>query len=492
MAHSTLNHRLILQKIACQAMLERGLLPDYSPQVFNELKKLQDSQHPTRLTGKMRDLRNLIWASIDNDDYMDIDQLTVAEELPDNMVRIYVSIADVDSLVKKDTAIDGHAHHNTTSVYTPAIIFAMLPEALSTDLTSLGFNDDRRSIIVEMTISADGSLVDSDVYSALVRNKAKLAYNSLAAWLDGISDVPEKVALVEGLQENLLIQDRIAQQMKEFRHQHGALSFETLESKPIFNGDHIMALQVEIKTRAKDIVENFMIAANGVTARFLTSRNFPSIRRVVSIPQRWDRITDIASQHNHKLPNQPDAKALEDFLISQKKSDPLRFPDLSLSIIKLLGAGQYTATLPNTHQPGHFSLAVKDYGHSTATNRRFTDLVTQRLLKAAINDLPLPYKLKELEAIAEHCTQAENAVNKVERQVEKSAAAMLLENRIGEKFNAMITGSAAKGTWVRLLTFPIEGKLISGRNHYDVGDRLQVRLDSINIEKGYIDFSAVN
>ncbi len=492
MTHQNHNHRKILQQIARQAMLDRGLLPDFSTSVFNELKKLEASQHSSHPDGKLQDMRGMLWASIDNDDSMDIDQLTVAEQLSDNQVRIYVSIADVDALVKKDTAIDGHAHHNTTSVYTPAIIFAMLPEVLSTDLTSLGFNDDRPSIIVEMTLSVDGSLVNSDVYSGLVKNKAKLAYNSVAAWLEGKSEVPDKVSQVAGLQENLLLQDRVAQQIKEFRHQHGALSFETLESKPIFSGDQIIALQAESKNRAKDIVENFMIAANGVTARFLTTRNYPSIRRVVSIPQRWDRIISIASEHNYRLPNQPDARALEDFLVSQKKSDPLRFPDLSLSIIKLLGAGQYTATPPDTNQPGHFSLAVKDYGHSTAPNRRFTDLVTQRLLKAAINDHPQPYKLIELQAIAEHCTQAENAVNKVERQVEKSAAAMLLEDRIGEKFNAMITGAAEKGTWVRLLSFPIEGKLISGRNHYDVGDRLQVRLDSVNIEKGYIDFSAIH
>jgi len=485
------NHRQILQQIARQAMLDRGLLPDYSTDVMKELKRLEETDRPAGSNKKMRDLTNLLWASIDDDDSMDIDQLTVAEELPDKRVKIYVSIADVDALVKKGMAIDKHARYNTTSVYTPAVIFAMLPEKLSTDLTSLGFDDERPSIIIEMTIAADGSLEDSDVYSAVVRNKAKLAYNSVAAWLEGKAGVPEKAARVKGLPENLQLQDRAAQQMKEFRHEHGALSFETLESKPVFSGDQIMAMQVESKNHAREIVENFMIAANGVTARFLTGRNFPSIRRVVSVPDRWDRIAAIAAQHNYDLPDQPNAKALEDFLVSQKKSDPLRFPDLSLSIIKLLGAGQYAATPPDINPPGHFSLAVKDYGHSTAPNRRYTDLVTQRLLKAAIHGLPHPYGLEELQAIAEHCTKEEDAAAKVERQVEKSAAAMLLENRVGEKFDAMITGASSKGTWVRLLTFPVEGKLVSGRDHYDVGDRIHVRLDSVNIEKGFIDFVSV-
>jgi exoribonuclease-2 len=483
-------HRALLQNIAHRAMLERGLLPDFSAEALAELGRIQSPA--VAVNGEpVRDLRDLLWASIDNDDSRDLDQLTVAEALPGDKVKILVGVADVDSLVKNGSAIDEHARHNTTSVYTAARIFPMLPEKLSTNLTSLNFNEERLSTVVEMVIGADGSLQDSDIYRARVRNHAKLAYNSVTAWLEGSGVVPEAMAAANGLDENLRLQDRVAQSMKNFRHVHGALSLETIEARPIFDGDKIRDLEVEKKNRAKEIIEDFMIAANGVTARYLSSRKFPSIRRVVRTPKRWERIVEIAEEHGFKLPHDPDSRALEEFLIKEKAADPLRFPDLSLAIIKLLGSGEYIAELPGDTAPGHFGLAVRDYTHSTAPNRRYPDLITQRLLKAAIEVRSSPYSKDELGVLANHCTQEEDAANKVERQVGKSAAALLLESKIGEQFDTIVTGASSKGTWVRLLNVPVEGRLVHGFEGIDVGDRIRVQLIFTDVERGYIDFRKV-
>ncbi|MEK6672361.1 MAG: RNB domain-containing ribonuclease [Nitrospirota bacterium] len=482
-------HRSILQRIAHRAMLQRGLLPDFSAEALVELGRIQS---PASINGEqVRDLRDLLWASIDNDDSRDMDQLSFAETLPGDKVKILVAVADVDALVNNGSAIDEHARHNTTSVYTAGRIFPMLPEKLSTNLTSLNFNEDRLAIVVEMVIGADGSLMDSDIYRASVRNHAKLAYNSVAAWLEGNGSLPEAVAAVKGLKENLRLQDRAAQGMKNLRHVQGALSFETVEARPVFDGDEIRDLEVEKRNRAKDIIEDFMIGANGVTARYLSSRKSPSIRRVVRTPKRWERIVELADEHGSKLPNAPDSKALEEFLTKEKAADPVGFPDLSLAVIKLIGAGEYVAELPGDTAPGHFGLAVRDYTHSTAPNRRYTDLITQRLLKAAIGGSSLPYSNDELESLAKHCTEEEDSANKVERQVRKSAAAMLLEHRIGEQFNAIVTGAAEKGTWARLLTIPVEGKVVHGFEGLDVGNRIRVQLTFVDVDRGYIDFRKI-
>ena len=489
-------HRSILQSIARRAMLERGLLPDFSIEALAELGRLQipavTEAGPAKGPFGIRDLRGLLWASIDNDDSRDLDQLTVAEAISTDKVKILVAIADVESFVKKGSAIDEHARHNSTSVYTAAEIFPMLPEKVSTDVTSLNFNQDRLSIVVEMVVGADGSLQESHIYSAWVRNHAKLAYNSVAAWLENKGTIPEAIVAVKGLAENLQLQDRVAQRMKNFRHIHGALSLETIEAKPVFDGDQIRALEIEEKNRAKEIIEDFMIAANGVTARYLSASKFPSIRRVVRIPKRWDRIVEIAGEHKFRLPEIPDSKALEQFLVSEKAAHPIRFPDLSLAVIKLLGAGEYIAEPPDGNSPGHFGLAVKDYAHSTAPNRRYPDLLTQRLLKAALEGKPAPYSKDELDVLAAHCTEAEDAANKVERQVGKSAAALLLQSRIGEQFDSIVTGDSEKGTFVRLLTVPVEGKLISGFDGIDVGDRIRVKLTSVDVQQGFIDFKNVD
>ena len=480
----------ILERIARRVMAERGFLVDFSEAALNEVRKI--AQVDGAAKSPWKDLRHLLWASIDNDDSLDLDQLTVAETLPDKTVKIFVAVADVDALVKKSSAIDEHARQNTTSVYTAGKIFPMLPEKLSTDLTSLNYHADRPVIVIEAVISDVGEMQSSDIYRALVRNHAKLAYNSVAVWLEGKGPMPEAVAVVPGLAENLVIQDRVAQQLKALRHEHGALDLQTLEARPIFAGDKIQDLRVDERNRAKELIEDFMIAANGVAARFLHGKKVPSLRRMVRSPKRWDRIVEIAAQHHSQLPAEPDSRALASFLAAQKTADPLHFPDLSLSVIKLLGPGEYVVEFPEEAAPGHFGLAVKDYTHSTAPNRRFPDLTTQRILKAALDGSPISYSRDELVELARHCTEKENDANKVERLVAKSAAAMLLSSRIGEQFDAMCTGAADKGTWVRIFHPPIEGRLLYGYEGVDVGNRLRVQLIHADVEKGYIDFKKIH
>jgi VacB/RNase II family 3'-5' exoribonuclease len=470
-------------------MIERGLVPDFPAQALAELSAIHGPAKPDGESA--RDLRNLLWCSIDNDSLRDLDQLSVAEAMPGGAVRVMVAIADVDALVRKQTALDDHAQKNTTSVYTAAEIFPMLPEKLSTDLTSLNHDSDRLAIVMDMVLAADGSLQSSDVYRATVRNRAKLAYNSVAAWLEGTGPMPSEIGAVNGLDENLRLQDRAAQKMKEARHQHGALSLETIEARPVFDGDRLTGLEANVRNRARDIIEDFMIAANGVTARYLESKKFSSVRRVVRVPKHWDGIVALAKEHGSTLPGEPDAKALEQFLVTARAADPLRFPDLSLGVIKLLGSGEYVVERPGDDVAGHFGLAVKDYAHSTAPNRRYPDLITQRLLKASLMGQSRPYPDDELDALAKHCTEAENAAQKVERQVTKSAAAILLESRIGEQFDGIVTGMSDKGTWVRLLQPIVEGRLENGTQDLDVGRRVRVRLVSTNVERGFIDFKRV-
>jgi exoribonuclease-2 len=482
-------HRTILQRIARQAMVAKGLVPDFPAQALTELAGIHGPATGTE--GSTRDLRKLLWCSIDNDDSLDLDQLTVAEALPGGAVKILVAIADVDALVKKRSALDDHARQNTTSVYTVAETFPMLPEKLSTDLTSLNAASDRLAIVMEMIFTGDGTLQSSDIYEATVRNFAKLAYNSVAAWLEGSGLMPPAMGAVSGLDENLRLQDLVAQKLRALRHQQGALDLETIEARPVFAGDELKDLAADKRNRAKDIIEDFMIASNGVAARYLVSRKFPVLRRVVRVPKRWDRIVELAAERGSKLPPEPDAKALEQFLVSAKAADPLRFPDLSTSVVKLLGAGEYVVQLPGSNAAGHFGLAVKDYAHSTAPNRRFPDLITHRLLKAAMAGSACPYEDAELAGLAQHCTEEEDAAKKVERQVTKSAAAILLQSRIGEQFDAMVTGASAKGTWVRLLHPPVEGRLTSGFEGMDVGHQLRVQLVHTDVERGFIDFKRV-
>ena len=482
------NDRSTLAAIARRAMLARGLAPDFTPAAQQELAAIGG---PARATNDVRDLRDWLWASIDNDDSRDLDQLTVAEERAGGRVRILVAIADVDALVRKGSALDGHASTNTTSVYTPAAIFPMLPEVLSTDLTSLNEDQDRIALVADMVFEADGSLVTSELYRAHVRNHAKLAYNSVAAWLTGTGSAPRRILETPGLEGNLRLQDRLAQRLVEQRHRHGALSLQTIEAHVVFSGDALSKLDQDQPNRAKNLIEDFMIAANGVTATYLEAKHFPSLRRVLRSPERWGRIVHLAAGLGERLPEVPDAVALEGFLLRRRTAAPEKYPDLSLAVVKLIGRGEYALDLPGGKAPGHFGLAVKDYTHSTAPNRRFPDLITQRLLKAALAGAPLPYTLAELTELAQRCTEREDAATKVERQVKKSAAALLLSGRIGERFDALVTGASDKGTWVRLFQVPIEGRLERGFQGLDVGDRVQVELIATDIERGFIDFARV-
>ena len=490
MTQDMIRHRQRLQAIARRAMRERGFLPEFSAAAIAQAEQL--TQPVSDGDPALRDLRQLLWCSIDNDDSRDLDQLSVAESLPDGAVKILVAVADVDALVSQESAIDQYARQNTTSVYTPAQIFPMLPEKLSTDLTSLNEDTDRLAVVVEMVIDPEGRLVASEVYRARVYNQAKLAYNSVAAWLDGTQPAPPRVATVPGLADQLRLQDRVAQRLKQLRHQSGALSLETLEARPVFSDDILTHLAVEQRNRAKALIEDFMIAANGVTARYLAGKGFPSFRRVLRAPARWERIVALATAVGERLPAAPESTALEAFLSGRRQGDPLHFPDLSLAVVKLMGSGEYAVELPGEQSTGHFGLAVKDYTHSTAPNRRFPDLMTQRLLKAALAGRSMPYSLDELEELARHCTEQEDDANKIERQVRKSAAALLLEARIGQRFDALVTGASEKGTWVRVLEPPVEGKVIQGFEGFDVGDRVRVKLTNVNVERGFIDFVGVS
>ena len=453
-------NRISLQNIARKAMIARGLEPDFSSAVFAELSKI--TSPAVYKPSLAKDLRDKLWCSIDNTDSLDLDQLSYAEQLADNKVRVFVAIADVDSLVSSKSGIDNHASKNTTSVYTVARTFPMLPEKLSTDLTSLSFNTDRCAIVVEMVVGDDGSVEQSDIYPAIVHNRAKLNYMSLGSWLEGTGPIPEEISRVAGLADNIKLQDNIAQKMKELRYEHGALNLETIEAVPVFDGDTLSEMKVEKKNKAKDLIEDFMIASNGSTARFLTGKNFPSLRRVVRVPKQWDRIVELASENGFSLPAKADSKSLSEYLTFFKQKDQVHFTDMSLSVLKLLGSGEYILEKPGDSEEGHFGLAVKDYTHSTAPNRRYPDLVTQRLLKTAITGKPVPYSLEQLEQIAKQCTVKEDDVKKVELQVEKSANAILMESKIGEEFDAIVSGASPKGTWIRLLYPHLEGKLDKG------------------------------
>jgi exoribonuclease-2 len=473
-----------LREIARRAMTARGLLADFSPEALAETAALPGAAKD----GSVRDLRALLWASIDNDDSRDLDQLSVAEPLAGGAVKILVAIADVDASVRSGSAIDGHARTNTTSVYTAAEIFPMLPERLSTDLTSLGEGAERLAIVIEMTIGADGAVTASDVYRAVVLNRAKLAYDGVAAWLDGTAPPPPRVTAVPGMDAQLRTQDEVAQRMKRLRARHGALDLQTVQARAVFDDGVLTALRPDEKNRAKALIEDFMIAANGVTARYLDRNGFPSFRRVLRAPERWERIVELAAGLGERLPAQPSAVALDAFLQQRRRADPARFPDLSLAVVKLLGSGEYVLEVPGGDAAGHFGLAVRDYTHSTAPNRRFPDLLTQRVLKAALSGSAPPYGNDELAALARHCTEQEGNAAKVERQVLKSAAALLLAPRTGQRFDAIVTGASEKGTWVRILHPPVEGKLVRGFERLDVGDRVRVQLVHTDVERGFIDF----
>jgi VacB/RNase II family 3'-5' exoribonuclease len=478
-----------LDRIAREALLANGFVPEAGEAVVREVADLADA--PTK-GDQVRDLRPLPWSSIDNATSRDLDQIEVAEELGDGAVLLRIGIADVDALVPKGSAVDVHAAANATSVYTGVSVYPMLPERLSTDLTSLNEGEDRLVLVIEVELGADGAVRRHDVYRALATNHAKLSYESVGAWLEGRGPEPEKVAAKDALEAQLWLQDRAASLLKRTREQAGALEFDTVEATPVAKDGKVESLTVTRKNRARDLIEDFMIAANVAIARILAERGRSAIRRVVRVPRRWSRIVDIARQYDFALSVEPDARALSRFLGVRRAADPVRFPDLSLSIVKLLGPGEYVLDKPgpSDDQP-HFGLAATDYTHATAPNRRYADLVTQRLVKAAIAGAPAPYTDDELAAIAKQCTDRENAANRVERVTRKAAAAELLAHRIGNVFHAIVTGVNKDGTYVRLLSPPAEGRVVRGEEGMDVGERVSVRLVRTDSVKGHIDFEGM-
>ena len=474
-----------LAALAHRAMLERGLLPEFPPEVDHEVVALK----PAAMAADILDLRGRPWCSIDNDDSRDLDQLSFSERLP-GLIRVHVAVADVDCLVPAGSASDRHAAHNTTSIYNPARLFPMLAERLSTDLTSLNQDQDRLAVVARFDVNPRGEVVASELFRARVHNRAKLTYHAVGAWLEGTGPIPPKAAADADLPTQLKDQDEAAQALRTQRQERGALVLESIEARAVMQGGKPVDLRREAKNRAKELIEDLMIAANGVAARFLAKHGFAAIRRVVRVPERWDRIVELAARHGGRLPAAPDPRALEAFLVARRAADPLRFPDLSLSVVKLMGRGEYVLERPGD-QIGHFGLAVRDYTHSTAPNRRYPDLITQRLLKAALAGRPSPYDDAVLAELAGHCSDQENAADKVERQVRKSAAALVLIDRIGERFDALVTGAANKGTWVRVLAPPVEGKVTRGARGLDVGDLVRVELLSVDVEAGFIDFGVV-
>ncbi len=469
-------------------MIEHGFQPEFPVGTDTELAAIQAHPDIAAVPGTV-DLRALLWSSIDNDTSKDLDQIEWAERLPDGRIRVLIGVADVDARVTRGTVIDGHARSETTSVYTGVKVFPMLPTELSEGITSLNEGEDRMALVVEFKVDEDGVVSEGKAFRALVHNRMQLAYPSVGAWLAGTGPAPPKVAASAELAAQLKLQDEAAQRMLDSRYQHGALDLETIETRPIMLAEEAVEIARLEKNRATSLIEEFMVAANGVIARIFDTSNVASIRRVVRTPKRWDRIVEVAAKLGGTLPATPDSKALNDFLLAQKQKDPDRFPDLSLAVVKLMGPGEYVLVKPDEVSPGHFGLAVQDYTHSTAPNRRFPDMVTQRLLKAWLARAQQPYSEGDLSAIAERCTEMENAARKVEREMQKRIAAVVLHPRIGQSFRAVVTGVNNYGTFVRTFDPHVEGMLVRGGKGLDVGDRLTVTLIATDPERGFIDFA---
>jgi len=471
-----------LAAAARQEMIDHGFSPDFPPEAERQLETIR-----LQPDGSLRDLTSPLWSSIDNDDSRDLDQIEWAERVSGG-IRVLVGVADVDSAVAKATSIDSHAAREATTVYAGVHTFPMLPERLSTDLTSLSENQDRAGIVIEMVVAADGSIASNSIYRALLRNRAQLTYSTVGPWLEGTAAPPPKVAASADLEAQLKLQDEAAQALRESRHRLGALTFDRLEAQPVFTAGVVVDITARGHNRASQLIEDFMIGANEVMARTLRGAGVSSIRRVVKAPERWPRIMELAAQFGEKLPATPDPGALNAFLVRRKEADAVHYPDISLAVLKLMGPGEYVLMRPGDPEQGHFGLAAHDYTHSTAPNRRFADLVTQRLLKALAAKVQAAYSDDELDSIARNCTLREDNARKVERAMGKRMAAVALHPRVGQSFSAVVTGVTPKGVFVRVFDPPVEGRLVRGDHGLDVGDRLRVTLLSTDPQRGFIDF----
>ena len=479
-----------LDERARQTMAENGFEPNFPADAQAQLQTIEQSHDSPTIDSDVQDLRSLLWSSIDNESSRDLDQIEYAEQLDNGDIRILVGIADVDHLVAKDTPLDRHAAKNTVTIYSETEMFLMLPEKLSTGLTSLNENEDRMAIVVELVIKADGDVPGNNVFRAVVRNRAKLAYESVGQWLDQHGPVPEKIGSTPGLKEQILLQNTAAERLHKFRLEKGALEFESIESSAVVENGEVQGIVSVTENSARKLIENFMVAANVEMAEFLERKGSPSLRRVVKTPLHWDGICEIAEKLGTALPEQPDARALGEFLIEQRQKDPVHFPDLSLSIIKLIGSGEYVVQRPGEDGEGHFGLGVRDYAHSTAPNRRYSDIVVQRLVKSALAGQPPPYSADDLEAIAQHCNEQERAERKVERKMRKIVAATVMKRHVGENFDAIVTGITDHGTFARILRPPVDGRIVQGEHGLRLGQKVDVRLLSANPSNGFIDFAA--
>jgi len=479
-----------LDERARQTMAENGFEPNFPADAQAQLQTIEQSHDSPTIDSDVQDLRSLLWSSIDNESSRDLDQIEYAEQLDNGDIRILVGIADVDHLVAKDTPLDRHAAKNTVTIYTETEMFPMLPEELSTGLTSLNENEDRMAIVVELVIKADGDVPGNTVFRAVVCNRAKLAYEIVGQWLDQHGPVPEKIGSTPGLKEQILLQNTAAERLHKFRLEKGALEFESIESSAVVENGEVQKIVSVTENSARKLIENFMVAANVEMAEFLERKGSPSLRRVVKTPLHWDGICEIAEKLGTALPEQPDARALGEFLIEQRQKDPVHFPDLSLSIIKLIGSGEYVVQRPGEDGEGHFGLGVRDYAHSTAPNRRYSDIVVQRLVKSALAGQPPPYSADDLEGIAQHCNEQERAERKVERKMRKIVAATVMKRHVGENFDAIVTGITDHGTFARILRPPVDGRIVQGEHGLKLGQKVDVRLLSANPSNGFIDFAA--
>ncbi len=478
-----------LTERAHQAMMENGFEPEFSAAVFDQLNQIGKNGEPAP-DPSVQDLRSLLWSSIDNRRSRDLDQIEWAEKLPNGDIRVLVGIADVDASVAKGSPIDDHAKQNTVTVYTESKIFPMLPEELSTDKTSLNEGFDRLAVVADMTIKENGDVPESTFFRSLVRNHAKLAYEDIGEWLDNGGQIPDKLVRVAGLRQQIELQREAAKRLQAYRRAKGALEFESIEAAAVVEDGEIKGLKSVETNSARKLIENFMVAANVEMAEFLEARGSMSLRRVVKTPQRWDGIVRIAAEYGENLPEIPDQPALAAFLEKRRAADPVHFPDLSLSIVKLIGSGEYVVERPGEDTGGHFGLAVRDYAHSTAPNRRFTDIVVQRLVKAVISNQPSAYTADELETIATHCNDQEHAARKVERKMRKVVAATVMQRHVGEHFDAIVTGVTPSGTFARILRPPVDGRIEQGERGLNVGEKINVRLLSADPRTGFIDFAA--
>lgn len=490
------NHGQVnLREVAREALEERGFKSEFSPAVERAASKVQE---PDFSSLKIPDLSHLPWSSIDNDESKDLDQIECVK-VEGRTTRVLVGIADVASLVPKNSEIDLHAQHNTTSIYTGVKTFPMLPERLSNDLTSLNENEKRLAMVIETKVAEDGEITSFNVYPAIVQNKAQLTYNAVSTWLKDYtppdSEITQrmlaKIRSNPVLQEQIKIQDEIAQTLREKRREEGSLDFETPQLRANVKQDGHYSLGSHRSNRATQLIEELMVSANQAVDEFLQKKGMPVLQRVVKEPRNWPRMVALAEEYGCTLPGEPDGQALQKFLAEQKRRDPDRFPDLSLAMIKLMGRGEYDAKAPNQDGTGHFGLAVTHYAHSTAPNRRYPDLITQRMLHAAVEGKPSPYSMGELRSLAAHCTEQEGEANKAERHVHKSIAAVELANHVGEKFRGFISGASEKGVWVRVVDPPVEGKVMGRTGDLKVGQEVEVKLVGTDPYRGFIDFEVV-